>query len=762
MKKGRLLKTGIALAVLIAVVVVGAIVAVQSINLDQFKEMLAAQVKKSTGRDLAINGPVEIKLGIVPRIVVNDVTLSNPPGSSRPEMVKIKRFELEVALRHLLEKQLMVNRLILASPDVLIETEAKGPGNLDFSVPGEEKQTAASPEESKGESGFSFACNELKITNGKFTLYDRATKKSEQITIEQFNLRSDKKDPSLLGVQLLTTVREHKIDLTGSLGGIDSVLSGKPWPLRLKAVVEGVTLRADGTVDDIKAFHGLHINLAAEGNELAEVIRKAGVELSNLPESIGPFAVSAKLKDKGKQFSLNDVDLNLGKKELAEVRAQGTVTDLAGTVTPDLKVMVDCENPAVLAPIANADIPIKGPLHISGNVKGSDKQWTVSELEFVANKSDLKGTLHVQLAKRPAISGQLASSFFDLADVTASSTAAPAQAPEKKAAKSKGDGRLFSDQPLPLAPLRSVDADVKLHMAKLKLDDRQLNDLDVHVALNGGRLAVAPFSFGLAGGTFEGKVHLDGSAKTPTLAVLVNGRGFELGKLQNNSALTGGKSDLKVDLQSSGNSVRALMASATGETVVSVGQGRLMNKAVNWAAGDLIFQVLGAINPFSKTEDYTKMSCAAVRFVLRDGLATADNGIAMRTEEVDVVGSGTINLRSERLDLGIKPRARGGVGLSLSSPLAGLVRVNGTLANPSMGIDTVGTLKTAASVGAGVATGGLSTLGEILVDKVVADDDPCQTALGKGKSTQTPQQSQKKKPNKVAPEKQLLQGILGR
>ena len=73
------------------------------------------------------------------------------------------------------------------------------------------------------------------------------------------------------------------------------------------------------------------------------------------------------------------------------------------------------------------------------------------------------------------------------------------------------------------------------------------------------------------------------------------------------------------------------------------------------------------------------------------------------------------------------------MALSITTPLAGLVRVSGTQAKPSMGIDAVGTLKTAASIGAGVATGGLSTLGELLVDKVVAGSDPCRTALGKKK-----------------------------
>ncbi|MDD2466305.1 MAG: AsmA family protein [Desulfobulbus sp.] len=736
MKKGTFVKIGVVFTVLVAVVTVGGIIAVQSIDTDQLKNMLTDQVKKSTGRVLAINGPVEIHIGFVPRVVVNDVSLSNPAGSTRPEMVKIKRFEMEVAIRPLLNKKILVNRLILSSPDVLIETEPKGPGNLDFTVSDKQEQedkAVASAEKREGTSGFSIVFNELKIEQGKFVLYDRATKKAEEIGLELLSLRPDKKEPTLLNLQMRTTVRGHKIDLSGNLGGVDSALSGKPWPLQLKAVIAGLTLRADGTVADLKALSGLNINLTAQGSELAEVIRLAGEQAPKVPDSLGPFSISARLKDEGKQFSLSNVDLKLGKKELVEVLAQGSVKNLSGTISPDLKLQVESTDPAALAPLVGTDIPVKGPFHLNTQVKGSGSQWTLSELDLTANKSDLKGVLQVKLGKKPLLTGQFASTLINLADFSAATPSGTQQAGQAKPTKAKGDGRVFSDQPLPLSALQSVDADLKLQVAKLLLESRQLSDVQVTIGLKNGSLTVAPFHFGLAGGTFEGNVHLDGSRKTPTLTVLVNGKGVELGKLQEKGSLSGGKSDLKVDLKGSGQSVRALMASLNGETVVSVGEGKLANKAINWAGGDFLFQILGSINPFAKSEDYTKMSCAALRFVISNGVATANNGIALRTDKVDVIGSGTVNLRSERLDLGIKPRARGGVGLSLSTPLAGLIRVNGTLAKPSMGIDAVGTLKTAASLGAGVATGGLSTLGELLIDKVAADGDPCSTALGKVK-----------------------------
>ena len=762
MKNGIVIKVGVVLAVLVALLTVGAIVTVKSIDTNQIKEVLAAQVKKSTGRVLAINGQVEIQLGLVPRVVVSDVSLSNPPGSTRPEMVTLKRFEMEIAIVPLLKKQVMVNRLILTQPDLVVETDPKGSGNLDFTAPEVVKEEAkpAGGETVASGSSLSIAFNELKIDQGKFTLYDRATKKTEQINIDSLSFVPDKKDPALLDLRLVTTVRGQKIELGGTLGGVDTVLAGKPWPLQLKALVPGATLEAQGTVADLQAAQGINIHLSAQGKELADVIRLAGEQVPKVPDSIGPFFLAADLSESGKQFSLHNIALKFGKKELAEVEMQGSIQDLAGKISLDLKLKIGSTDPGALAPLAGTDIPLKGPFVLATQVKGTGTSWSFAGLNMTANKSDLAGNAQVQLGKRPLITGQLKATTINLADFTSKTPSRDQAAAKGQKAAPKNDGRLFSDEPLPLSALKAVDADVKLQVGTLILDPQQLSNLQVSLSLKNGVLAVAPFHFGLAGGTFDGKVQLDGSAKTPTLTMLVDGKGFELGKLQEKGALSGGKSDLKVDLKGNGHSVRTLMASLNGETVLSVGRGRLANKAVNWAAGDLLFQVLGSINPFAKSEDYTQMSCAAVRFVINNGIATANNGIAMRTDKVDVIGSGTVNLRNERLDLGIKPHARGGVGLSLSTPLAGLVRVNGTLAKPSIGLDATGTLKTAASIGAGVATGGLSTLGEALVGKVVADSDPCQAALGKASPSKTAV-PQKKSGQKSSPEK-LLQGIFGK
>ncbi|MDR2549322.1 MAG: AsmA family protein [Desulfobulbus sp.] len=766
MRIQTLTKIGAVLVILVAVLVVGAVVAIKSINLDQVKEVLTTQVKTATGRTLAISGPLELHLGLVPSVAAKGITLSNPAGATRPEMVKIGGFEMEMALLPLLKKEIVVNRLILSSPDILVETEAKGPGNLDFTVPAQpgEAKPAEQKQEQKqpagSESAFRFTINELKMTNGIVAWYDRSTKKTETVKVQELTLQPDRAGGDSLALRLLAEVLGHHLELNGTIGGPQAILGNKPWPLNLTIQLPGATAHVEGTIANLAAFSGINLKATVQGAELAEVLRLAKLNQPHLPASVGPFKVAAQLQDNGKRFDLTNVAAEVGQAGLVLVSATGTVKDLAGALAVDMPVTITSDNPAAAAKLAGADYAGKGPIKLAGHLQGGGSAWKMADLKMTAGSSDLGGDLGVQLAARPKIVGKLSANTINVGDfVSAPTPGAHEKAPEA-AAKPQSDGRVFPNDPLPVAALRSVDADLSLQIGKLIHDTLQLSDVAATIQLNNGHLAIKPLRLGLAGGTIEGEVALDASGKTPTAALRLNGRQVELGKLDAKGPIVGGKSDIKADLKSSGETVRALMASATGETSVSVGEGRLRNKAVDVAAGDLLFQVLGAINPFAKKEDATQMECAAVRFVIRDGVATADKGIALRTGQVDVVGSGTVDLRSEKLDLGIKPQPRGGVGLSLTTPLAGLVRVGGTIAKPSIGIDAAGTLKTAASVGAGLATGGLSTVGEMLIDKASADADPCRTALGQAPQGQGKSKTESR-PKQESPGN-LLKGMFGR
>lgn len=755
MRMRTLVKIGGVLAVLTIVLAVGAVVVLRSLNLEQVKALLTTQVHRATGRTLTIAGPLELHLGLVPRLAATGITLSNPAGSTRPEMVKLGGFEMEIALLPLLDRKIRIDRLVVAAPDILIETEANGPGNLDFKAT--TPRIAHEPVAQEQGAAYRFTINEVRITDGLVTWVDRTTKKTETVRIGELALRPEDAGPRTVHIQLNTKIRERSINLGGTVGGAEDMGGGKPWPVNIKVDSGGLALAIEGTVADPAALDGIDLKLRAEGRELVEAVGFAGVALPEQLSAFGPFKATGSLCGKDGRFDFDEIAIEAGKHDLLFCTAKGRVADLAGTATVDANLSLTSDRPEAVARLAGLDFSSKGAANLSGQLHGSGSTWTMTDVQATVGGSDLSGELSATFAPRLALSGTFASGVLNLDDFTGA-PAAPEQGAQQPAKGRDTSGRLFLDRPLPFAWMQTLDADLAVKVGRVILDRREVPDVAVVLHLQAGHLTLNPFRFGLAGGNVEGETVVDATGKQPAITLRLEGRQIEPRKLDDKLPLSGGRSDVRADLRGSGDSVRALLASANGEVRVSAGEGRLQNKAIDVAGGDLVVQLLGALNPLAKSEDTTLMNCAAARLTLRDGIATADKGIAMRTSKVDVVGSGTIDLRSERLDLYFKPRARSGVGLSLSSSLASLVKVGGTLSKPSIGIDTAGTLRTAASVGAGVATGGLSVLGEMLLDKTAADEDPCRTALGLPQQGQSPQRREPQKKGAGS----LLQGIFGR
>ena len=61
---------------------------------------------------------------------MEDAHLENVSWGSRPELVKIKRLELQVALLPLIRGDIDVRRFILVEPDILLERDKSGRWNM--------------------------------------------------------------------------------------------------------------------------------------------------------------------------------------------------------------------------------------------------------------------------------------------------------------------------------------------------------------------------------------------------------------------------------------------------------------------------------------------------------------------------------------------------------------------------------------------------------------------------------------------------------
>lgn len=387
----------------------------------------------------------------------------------------------------------------------------------------------------------------------------------------------------------------------------------------------------------------------------------------------------------------------------------------------DLAVSLNIKNLSDLNEVAGAELPSAGPIIVSGKLSDTKAGYAIKGMSAQLLQYKVDGDVEVALSGvRPKLIANLSSDELDIS---------PFQGEAKEEVKKD---KLFSADPLPLDGLKAADVDIKFNTKNLITKSLTINDVKLGLSLNNGKLKLSQQGKA-AGGSISTKIDLDASnSKTAILNNDIEIKQLELGLLptvKEKDLLTGGKTDITIKTKGSGASVAAIMAGLNGSLLIKAGAGKISSTALKVASADALMSTLSMLNPGAAKSDGNILECAVVNFTIKDGIATADKGIAIATNQMNVIGSGNVNLKTEQLDIGITPEAREGVGLNVGQ-LAGLVRVGGTLANPSPKADTKAALKTGLAAGAAVATGGLSLLAEGLLDGSSSNQNPCDIALG--------------------------------
>jgi uncharacterized protein involved in outer membrane biogenesis len=305
----------------------------------------------------------------------------------------------------------------------------------------------------------------------------------------------------------------------------------------------------------------------------------------------------------------------------------------------------------------------------------------------------------------------------------------PAATPGGTAKPAASGARIIPDVILPLDLLRAIDADLDLRVDAVKLGDAaQVGPLLVRATIADGRLNAEPVE--LANGAVQvlhASVTADAASSAWTLRL--TGSGIDLGEMLTRfgqpQLVTGGSTDVELDVQGRGKTLPAVLGSLNGNVRMRIGPNRINNVAIDVASG-LIARIFSASNPFQKTDPDTEVKCIAVRVPVKDGILKSEHNAAIETAKYNLIATGTVNLRTEGLDLAVAPVVTSGLGLT---EIPTIVSLSGTFSAPSVGLTAGGAIRSAAAIGATVAVPGLSNIAGSLFRKMTADPSPCATAL---------------------------------
>ena len=547
-----------------------------------------------------------------------------------------------------------------------------------------------------------------------------------QIKLATGTLASFNKISDLVGTEFPDT---GPLNLAGHISAHDGVYQLD----KVNASLDKDHALLDGTLPVQSPLQGFDLEIKFNCENIARYNFLTGYEF---PADV-PLQVSGHISETGGSYLLKSVNAELPE---TKISVDGTLTGLKQTQGSNLKIDFQSTSLAELNKFTAVELPLPGPVSLVADVSDQAGSYQLQNMTFKADKTDLYGNMAINFTgDHPMVDATLESDLLDLSPFTAEYEN---ELKEKETVKeTEKQDKLFSSEPLQLEGLKTVDARLNIKAKQVKTVEHTLDNVVLDFDLNNGKLVVTKLDTSINGASLDMNMTLDaGSGKIDALDTNIILKNFQLSNLPEfKDKVSGVNTDLEIKAKGAGASVAEIMAGLNGNVLLTAGEGEITSDELDMVDANIFVTTLNFLNPFSAKDKTRKLLCGVINFDINDGIAKTDKGIALSMQRMDIVGSGIIDLKTEKLNIAIKPRTKG-LGISTGN-LAELVKISGTLAEPGIAPDTIAALKKAASVGAAIATGGVSLLLQGLLGKATADGDPCATARVMKKDNAVPNQT---------------------
>lgn len=379
-----------------------------------------------------------------------------------------------------------------------------------------------------------------------------------------------------------------------------------------------------------------------------------------------------------------------------------------------------------LFPLTGIPIPPSPPYQLSGRLERKGAAWVFKGFAGKLGESDMHGDVAIDLShRRPQIRGDVVSKLLDLKDL-AGFIGASEGGPDAQIQIRPG-GKILPDKNIDLTKLRAVDADITFKGTRIVTPKVPIDTLDAKVSLNDGTFRVQPATFAIGKGKVRLFFSLYGAEQPVRSDVEAVIEQVDLRRLLKGSEFvqeTAGSFNGRIKLSSTGTSVADIAGTANGDVMVVMTDGRFSRLLVELIGLDIV-ESLGIL---VEGDESIPVRCIVADLGAKQGIFDART-LVFDTTDTNVVGSGTINMREERLDLRLSPYPKDFSPLTLRTPIT----VQGTLAQPDAfpdpaDIGVEGGLKKVLNAALTVVTGLLPP-----IDVGPGKDAPCAELIGKAR-----------------------------
>ena len=464
------------------------------------KDRIVEAVRRATGRELVLAGPLRLSLGWSPTIEAEDAALSNRAGGSRPQMATVARLRASVALLPLLSGRVEIESVTLDRPDILLETDAQGIGNWQFDRPVSVAGPASGAPQAAKRPGTVVALHRLVVQNGRVTWRNEASGRVTTVDVSRATVLLEKNQDRLVA----------DAQTSGQTLHLDAIMvpdEPGPWPIKATLDAGAAHLALDGALAQPLSAQSFNGKVDAAIPDLA--LLGSVLKLSDVPP-------------------LHDVRLHMvlaGADALPQAFSlQAGAADL-GVYLPGARLTAfELSVPALGQPgrvTGQGELP-GGPWHLASGITLNRQSVALRALDFAMPGADLAGDLALSHADRWALRGTVLAQRVDFDAMRRMLRPAPAQAAAAPApalaappsAAAPAPVAVFSDARLPWDRLRVADADLQITIGALRVAGADYR-AQAHIGLLDGALRIDPAALQGPGGRLDGSLIADASAAGP-------------------------------------------------------------------------------------------------------------------------------------------------------------------------------------------------------------------------------------------------------
>lgn len=795
------MRTLIKVIVIVLVLAVAALAAIPFVvDPNDYKDEIATQVEKATGRQLTIQG--DIGLSVFPWIALElgQLSLSNASGFKSDSFAQVNSAQIRIKLLPLLKKELEMDTVVLDGLVLNLETNKDGVTNWqdlaqpDTATEAEIKEAAPEPAKDAPPALAAISIAGVQLSNANILWSDDS--KGENYQLRNLNLDTD---PLVPGEP---TALEMDFDL----------ISAKP---EAKA---HITLATQVMVDVDKqqyALSDLKLTTLAEGKELpidkANITLNADIAADMVKQlvtvrdfSLETIASNASQEISAKLTSEIDANLNSQVYAIQNLSIDGTINDpaLPGGKA-DLQLSTDVSADLAKQTVSLADLALQvqdlmlngkvdardvlgDNLAFTGNIQvkpfnlrklAGDMQIDLPEmadnstLETVSLQTQLEGTKNRINAKdlqlsldQSQLSGQFAVENFaqpgfrfdlSLDQIDADRYLPPVKEKSEQQAAPPASAAAGGATELPLETLRQINAKGSLKIGKLKASGITSENVLVTIDAQDGLIKLNPMQADLYQGKYRGNVNVDARGDALKLAIDERLEAIQAGPLLKD--LTGddkisGKADANIKLTGTGKNVDAIKQTLAGNGQFAFTDGAL--KGIN--IGETIRKAKAALRgeklADSDAPASTDFSALTGSFTVAQGVINNDD-LEMMSPLLRVNGKGSASLPKETIDYGLRvsivgtSKGQGGKDLEDLKGVTIPIKITGTFSEPKPTVDLAAIVKEQ-------ATGELKAKAEEKLKEKLGDDlgGLLGGALGGSKATDESTQQPAEATPETAPE----------